>query len=146
MADAVQFLILPGILMLLHHAVHIVVNGTAGYDTSLAPAIHGEFIEIVIFLRVRHIDPFLNLTIKQLPGLVIDTAVIGVHVIPKLSLSPVNVQEGKGIPLNGLTGLLPVIHIIGQGRYPGRLVRRGPDTHKWFYYCHRFSPVYPECV
>ncbi len=44
--------------------------------------LHGEFIEVIILLRVSHIDPFLNLTIKQLPGLVIDTAVIGIHVIP----------------------------------------------------------------
>ena len=92
MADTVQFLILPGILMFLHPAVHIVVNGTAGHDTGLAPSLHGEFIEVIILLRVSHIDPFLNLTIKHLPGLVIDTAVIGIHVIPKLSLSPVNVQ------------------------------------------------------
>ena len=94
MADTVQLFILPGILMFLYHAVHIVVNGTTGHDTGLAPSLHGEFIEVIILLRVSHIDPFLNLTIKQLPGLVIDTAVIGIHIIPKLSLSPVNVQEG----------------------------------------------------
>ena len=47
MPDPVQLLLLPGVLMLLDHLGHIVIYRAAGYDPGLAPAVHGQLIDII---------------------------------------------------------------------------------------------------
>ena len=91
MADTVNLLILPCILMLLYDAVYIIVNRAAGHHPGLAAPVHGQLIQIIILLSVRHIDAFLNLPVQCLPCPYIYPVIICIHILRELGLSPVNV-------------------------------------------------------
>ena len=93
MADPVKLLVLPGVLVLLDHAVYIVIHRRAGHDACLAPAVHSQLVQIIAGFLICHKSPVLDPCIQKLPGLLVHPLVIGVHIIPKLGLRPVNVQK-----------------------------------------------------
>ena len=52
MVDPVLFLIFSGKLMFLHYTIHIIINGTASYDTGLCLSFSYKFIYIVTGLLI----------------------------------------------------------------------------------------------
>ena len=91
MADAVQFFFLPGVFGLFDHAVHIIINGTAGDDPCLAASVHRQLVKIVVIPCVCHVDPVRDLRIEQLSCLFVYTVRIGIDIIGKLGLRPVDI-------------------------------------------------------
>ena len=91
--------------------------------TGLGAPIHGQAVDIVTLLPVLHKGSVRDAAVQQLSGLVVDPAVVGVHIVGKLRLRPVDVQKGKGIARHRSARLLPVVHVVGKSGY---LVRRLP--------------------
>ena len=128
----------PDYLLCCNYICHLAVFQKALWEPA---PIHGQLIQIVILFPIRHIHAFFNLSVQYLPCLYIYPVIIRIHIIRELGFSPVNVQEGKGIPLHCLTCFLPVIYVIGKRSHLIRLPGIRPDTHKRSYNRHILSPL-----
>ncbi len=136
MADSVLFLVRPGVLMLLDDACIVVVNGGTGHDAGLAPALHGQLVEIIAGPVLPDEFPPGDPIAQQSRRPFVHLRSVGVHLRAKACLRPVYGQEGVGISGHHCRGLLPVVHIIGQCGYPALHPRRRAVCGKRSDICH----------
>ena len=130
------FLLPTGILMLLDHTVQIIVNGSAGHDTGLTAAVHGQLIKIITGLVVLHEITVLYHAPEQLFCFLINLRCIDICLFGKLSLRAVDTKEGQGLSLYGLSCLFPIVYIIGKRRDICLFSGCGPDAAKSSDLCH----------
>ena len=140
MPDAVHLFILPGILMLLHDLVQIIVHRRTGRNAGLRMAVHGKFIEIIAGNLLSHKNPLLLHLFQNLPGFHIDALIIGIHVIGKPGFRSVDAQKGKRLLLHLSLRFLSVVNIIWQRSHPRCGLCGGAHAVKRFYLSHFYSP------
>ena len=125
MIDAVQFLIRSGKLMLLHHIVQIIVNGSTACNSSLYLPFANQFIYVITGLMVLGKNPLLFHLKQILLCLLIYLRVIKPGICRKIHLRSVHMQKRIRILFSDCCGFLPAHHIIRKCCYcrslfPGR--------------------------
>ena len=111
-ADPVDFLVYPGIFMPFDHAALVIVYGGACHKPRLGPAVHGLGIDIESGDRLLYQMSAGHFLLQHIPGLFVDTVIIGADPVRKLGLGPVDPQKGKRPVLYDSTGFRPAVYVI----------------------------------
>ena len=141
MADPVLFFFCPCIFMLLDYACFIIVNGGAGHNPSLRPALHCQLINIITPFLLCDKGAVLHHPPQGIMGFLVNRRVVCIHSIRQLGFCPVNPQKTLWVLFHGCFGLLTVVHIVRERRYFFCPSLGGPDCGKRSDYCHLYSSL-----
>ena len=97
MVDPVLFLIFSGKLMFLHYTIHIIINGTASYDTGLCLSFSYKFIYIVTGLLILNKNSLFFHIVKIFFCFFINPLIIQICFRFQIHFRSVNMKKRQGI-------------------------------------------------
>ena len=136
MTDPVIFLFLHCVLVFFADPLKVIIHGGTGCKAGLGPALHGQGIDIIAGALLLKEVPLFLFSPVELRRLFVYLRAVGIRSLGKLRLSPVDTQEGKGLPLYRFSGFLLIIYIIRQGSHPVCIGRCGTDCPEGSDLCH----------
>ena len=89
-AHPVRLLLRARVLVLFHHAAHIVVHCAAGRQSRLAPAVLGQLIDIVGLVGIPLVDALLLHLPEKLSRVLVGAGIVDIHLFGKHRLLPVD--------------------------------------------------------